>query len=284
MSKHTMNEPIQRIPRTPRVKFTLLPQGLEIAIPSRAELAKWPARAAYFFLLTVLTLMGLGFIFMSFTIFWSEGLLIFGLICLIGCGWAERQALFDFFGKERMLMEQKTMHIDTMLFGRVRKRRSYMMDKITNVRHDPGERHLFFDYKGQTVKCGRGIDNEGIDGAEARILATRLTEILTFRCHLVTQIRFGAFTHALKHPNIILDNPDVSELSFPFVHLKRVDIETATYDFHQLERFLTYAINILGQAYLKSTVDVHIYGDQNALHPNLRNTLTNLCKSIIAHE
>lgn len=56
--------------------------------------------------------------------------------------------------------------------------------------------------------------------------------------------------------------------------------DRSAYDFHLVERFLTYALNTIGQNYLRTCVNVYLSGDPEQLHPNLRNTLTNLCKRV----
>ena len=79
-------------------------------------------------------------------------------------------------------------------------------------------------------------------------------------------------------------NPDSSELTLPLAQLKQIVVDSETYNFHLVERFLTYAIDHIGQDYLKKNVDAHIYGDPEKLQQNLRNNFTNLCKSITVHE
>ena len=79
-------------------------------------------------------------------------------------------------------------------------------------------------------------------------------------------------------------NPDVLTLTIAMPVLKRINIHTKTYDFYQVERFITYAVNYVGQKHLKEHVEVHVYGDPDKLHPNLRNSLENLCKCVEVHE
>jgi hypothetical protein len=79
-------------------------------------------------------------------------------------------------------------------------------------------------------------------------------------------------------------NPDVIELTTSLSGLKTIGVHANTYDFHLIERFITYAVNYIGQKHLKKHVEVQIYGDPNKLHPNLRNTFTNLCKCVEVHE
>ena len=100
----------------------------------------------------------------------------------------------------------------------------------------------------------------------------------------IETILFGALSLSTCHPLTTLKNPDVSEFTVPMNRVRHVFIETEAYDFYQVERFLTYAVNYIGQKYLKKYVDAHIYGDPDELHPNLRNTLTNLCKRVHVHE
>lgn len=79
-------------------------------------------------------------------------------------------------------------------------------------------------------------------------------------------------------------NPDSSEQTLSLSHLKQIVVDSETYNFHLVERFLTYALDYIGQDHLEKEVDVHIYGDPEKLQQNLRNNFTNLCKSITVHE
>jgi hypothetical protein len=84
--------------------------------------------------------------------------------------------------------------------------------------------------------------------------------------------------------DITVCNPNVSELTVPMQELEYIVLHTATYDFHLVERFMTYAVNYIGQEYLKKHVVVHIYSDPDKLHPNLRNSFENLCKRVVVHK
>jgi hypothetical protein len=76
-------------------------------------------------------------------------------------------------------------------------------------------------------------------------------------------------------------NPDVSTFTRPLSHLKFLHIHPASSSFHRVERFLTYAVQYLGQSYLQRHVVAKIYGEEEQLHLNLRNSLTNLCYDVI---
>ena len=78
-------------------------------------------------------------------------------------------------------------------------------------------------------------------------------------------------------------NPDASSLTRPLPALIRIDIFSDSYNFQLVERFFTYAVNALGQAYLKKEVIVHVYGTLAELQPNLRNVCQNLCQQVVAH-
>jgi hypothetical protein len=69
----------------------------------------------------------------------------------------------------------------------------------------------------------------------------------------------------------------------PLDNLKQVIVYTDSYDFHLLERFLTYTVNYIGQKDLKKDVEVHIYGDAEQLPDNIRNNFANLCDEVIYH-
>jgi hypothetical protein len=109
---------------------------------------------------------------------------------------------------------------------------------------------------------------------EAEITARKL-------CPLVQTAVFGQISpeYLEKNPHTVW-NPDASNLSFPMQALNRVIIDVSTHDFYQVERFLTYAVNALGQKHLKKHLAVHVIGEQRKLHANLRNSLTNLCKHV----
>lgn len=96
----------------------------------------------------------------------------------------------------------------------------------------------------------------------------------------IERIIFGEPQNPAYEREQNLINPDFSEVTLPLLALDRILVYTETYQFFRLEQFLTYAINTLGQRYLKKGVEVDIHGDAGKLHANLRNTLTNLCKNV----
>jgi hypothetical protein len=100
---------------------------------------------------------------------------------------------------------------------------------------------------------------------------------------LIEIVTFGCADFKNFKQRITLRNPDVFTLTIAMPVLKRIHIHTETYDFYQVERFITYAVNYVGQKHLKEHVEVHIYGDPERLHPNLRNTFNNLCKQVEVH-
>jgi hypothetical protein len=103
-------------------------------------------------------------------------------------------------------------------------------------------------------------------------------------CPLAHVLIFGQGT---VYPNVeegyTVWNPDLSDLTIPMSALQGIVIDTHTYDFHQVERCVTYLINALGQKHLRKKIEVHIYGDAEKLHPNFQNSLTNLCKRVYVH-
>jgi hypothetical protein len=106
------------------------------------------------------------------------------------------------------------------------------------------------------------------------------TRTLTVICASLHTIIFGQSAEHNMSRQTMLHNPDVSTLISPMTALKHIIIHTGTYDFYQVERFLTYAVNHIGQKHLKNGVDVYLYGNPEKLHPNLYNNLTNLCKHV----
>ena len=97
---------------------------------------------------------------------------------------------------------------------------------------------------------------------------------------LIETVAFGTNRDDTLDPKSTLWNPEVSTLTLAMPGLERIVVDADTYDFHQVERFLTYAVNYIGQDYLKKNVEVHVYGDPDKLHPNLQNNFLNLCKQV----
>jgi hypothetical protein len=114
-----------------------------------------------------------------------------------------------------------------------------------------------------------------IQAAAARALQNIVTAVET--------VMFGHPRGTLLNLDTTLFDPDVATLTVPMVSLERVVIDSETYSFHQVERFLTYAVNAIGQTHLKEHVGVHIYGDAEQVHPNLLNSFNNLCKQVEVH-
>jgi hypothetical protein len=96
----------------------------------------------------------------------------------------------------------------------------------------------------------------------------------------VETIVFGTPPSDASPEQNTLWNVDLSSLSIPLPSLKQIIIAVESYDFRLVERFLTYAVNYVGQEHLKKQVIVSVYGDIQGLNPNLRNALTNLCQQI----
>ena len=67
-------------------------------------------------------------------------------------------------------------------------------------------------------------------------------------------------------------------------NLKKILVQTETYDFLLIEKFLTYAVNHIGRKHLKKKTEVHIYGNPDKLHPNLYNLFSSLSKKVEFHE
>jgi hypothetical protein len=101
---------------------------------------------------------------------------------------------------------------------------------------------------------------------------------------VIESVIFGTDSPAGFNRATTLINPDVTECHLQMPALHYIIIHTATHNFQLVERFVTYAVNHIGQKYLKQQVEAHIYGKLEKLHSNLLNTLTNLCHYIEIHE
>jgi hypothetical protein len=157
----------------------------------------------------------------------------------------------------------------------------YTIQRITQwrVAQPTGKRSLsgvHFTYRDETFAFGTQLTSE-----QAQWLMDTLKTLMNFRCHDVEQIVFGR-THpaGVERVYSTLFNPDVSGLSIPFWRLRQIAIVTTNYDFHLVERFLTYAVNMIGQEYLRTHVTAVLYGDPAELQPNLRENLRRMCSEV----
>ncbi len=92
------------------------------------------------------------------------------------------------------------------------------------------------------------------------------------------------FTPPYVCPLASLVNPYISGNSQMMPNLSCLRIHIPTASVSHLEQFLTYAVSYVGQKRLKQHVDVELFGNPEALHPNIRNNLTNLCRNISIHK
>jgi hypothetical protein len=198
--------------------------------------------------------------------------------------WAlgEGYLLYALFSEETLLFLSGQVSIGESLFGMNLRQTRYAMQKIRHLHVDPEKSpqlgRVVFEYEGQIIRYGKNIDTQ-----EAEYLVQIWTNLMTSHYHSVKRIIFGVFPLIENNPFTTARNIDFSTVTFPFVHVTQILIDTTTYDFHQLEQFLTYAVNYMKPSYLKHHVEVYVYGDPKKLHPNLRNNLTNLCKRVQRH-
>ncbi len=189
--------------------------------------------------------------------------------------------IWPFWTNEIISIAANTLTLCVKTFKQGRSQQ-FNVKEIKNLRiAEKGYRDgtLLFDYYQAPITFARHLSD-----AEATTLCKQLNDILTFRCQAVEQIVFGEMPSAfIGTPETLLMNPDVSELSFPFIRLQRLILNVATHDPRSVERFLTYAVNAIGQRKLKESVDVHIYGDPAHLQANLRNNLDNLFRRVEIH-
>lgn len=116
-----------------------------------------------------------------------------------------------------------------------------------------------------------------------RTIREQATRLLTKLLDSVLVVAYGNLQVKASRKRLTFCNPDVAELTVPMKNLEHLVIHTPTHNFHQVEQFLTYAINYIGQDTLKHHVTVHIYGEPDDLHPNLLNSFRNLCQQVKLH-
>ncbi len=189
---------------------------------------------------------------------------------------------WPFYTKEIIAISGDTLTLRDTVLGRGRAQH-FKLKEIGNLRvAEKGfsDGTLLFDYYQTPITFARNLSV-----AEAATLCKQLNGILTFRYQVVEQIVFGEMPPAfIGTPETLLINPDVSDLSFPFIRLQRLILDAATHDPRRVERFLTYAVNAIGQRKLKESVDVHIYGDPAQLQANMRNNFDNLFRRVEQHD
>ena len=72
--------------------------------------------------------------------------------------------------------------------------------------------------------------------------------------------------------------PDMRHFQLPLRRLRRIEIDAITANPIDIERFLTYALEYMGQDFLRLNVTAHLRGSPDALPKNLRNNLSHLCQ------
>ncbi|GAK51754.1 hypothetical protein U14_02999 [Candidatus Moduliflexus flocculans] len=73
-------------------------------------------------------------------------------------------------------------------------------------------------------------------------------------------------------------NPDMRHFQLPLRRLRRLEIDADTANPVDIERFLTYALEYMGQDFLRLNVTAHLRGSPDTLPKNLRNNLSHLCQ------
>jgi HEAT repeat protein len=119
---------------------------------------------------------------------------------------------------------------------------------------------------------------------KSRNVRGQVTVVLTRILSSIEIVVFGNVRFERFNQHKTLYNLDSANLTVPVSALRHIIIHPETYDFHLVERFLTYAVNYIGQQYLKQEVRVYIYGDPEKLHSNLRNSFENLCEQVEVDE
>lgn len=71
---------------------------------------------------------------------------------------------------------------------------------------------------------------------------------------VIDTVFFGYDTHKIQFQNTVWYNPYVSEYTVALQKLQRIVIDASICDFKLVEKFLTYAVNMIGQNYLKKYV------------------------------
>jgi hypothetical protein len=92
---------------------------------------------------------------------------------------------------------------------------------------------------------------------------------------------FGTLSNLVQSAGVIQHNPDMAEVRLPMPRLQEIHIAPQTANMIALERFLTYALNSVGQTRLKRVVMVYIHGHSAQLPHHIRNSLTNLCRGVV---
>jgi hypothetical protein len=132
-------------------------------------------------------------------------------------------------------------------------------------------------------------EQDTIRGAIAEVLEQRAWSPKTPHQRTAYAIARGTITRVVFAQPVKQDedsaqtlcNPECAALHIPIQGLRQIDIDTTSYDFYQLERFLTYLVNTLDQAYLKRCVTVNVYGNEKEFSDHLMNLLTNLCQAVL---
>lgn len=105
-------------------------------------------------------------------------------------------------------------------------------------------------------------------------------EALEQACAQVKTLIFGDPAGRDFDPTATLVNLDVAALPYPLTKLQALLVYPDSYELLLIERFFTYAVNILGEKFLQKNVTVTVRGPAAHLDAHLLNSFKNLCKRV----
>jgi hypothetical protein len=152
-------------------------------------------------------------------------------------------------------------------------------ERITLYWAQGGEWHLIGAFGAQAIP----VMLRHIHEKDVRI-RRYLDDMLSQICGQVKTVVFGEADQLSAEPSSIVYNIDAANLPYPLGKIQQIVIFPESAEFRLMERFLTYAVNRVGEKILKKQVSVRIVGRAERLHPNLLNNFTHLCKSVSAEQ
>ncbi len=273
-----------------KTKIRITSHGIEIVFPIRKKLGMKLLTLLLFVFAVIFGGLGCSLFWNTFilhkgasvleiigtTVWWLILLPFGGLFCLTG---------INAFARKKLILATDTFSIGRYFFG-IGKGKHCPITQVRAVNWMPNPVQYERIELG-SLSCICEMNSleicDNIEKVEGDFCVAQLQDILSCYTHSVTTIIFGQIPLSNESSFLTLQNPDVSNMTTPFYHLKRIEIETETYDFHHVEHFLTYSVNYIKKEYLQRQVDVYLYGNPEKLHSNLYQNLKNLYRQVYIH-
>jgi len=95
----------------------------------------------------------------------------------------------------------------------------------------------------------------------------------------IDTVKFGQSSPEDRQTPTLWLNPDVRQFQLPLRRLRHIEIDAASANPMEIERFLTYSLENMGQDFLRLYVVASVHDPRTTLSRHILNNLLNICKN-----